>query len=312
MSNSNFGFECRDNCQNKSLDLIYDENAEVVFIIKYRKYDTNNFFLDLDIRIKNIEAYYSNFDNLEDDEQPYAEMLKQEAWMVMDNYGRKKKGKKSKLLSHVEHLEEVYSSKAYTFVQDLEEDGVNSAKGVACKKQTMVKVSTRYISFTLLINATIFLASFIYDCIGTFCFPNEETSLIYACHKIVKILPYLLMTNTDLGSLEFMVIAEDSCDCGEREMRDILFRIFLDNNIQHRLHLSWKFFAQFNKRNEAVRKQIGLCEFENVERGIICAICVNPKEYFELYEYVMKPTGNTRARERVPRAWTLATMLATY
>ena len=259
--------------------------------------------MDLDIRIKNIEEYYSNFDNLEDDEQPYAETLKQEEWMVMDNYGRKKKGKNSKLLSHVEHLEEAYSSKASTFVQDLEEDGVNSVKGVACKKQTMVKVSTRYISSKLLINAKISLASFIYDCIGTFCFPNEETSLIYTCHKIIKVLTYLLMTNTDdLGSLEFMVITKDSCDCGDREMRDILFRIFLDNNIQHRLHLSGEFFAQFNKRNEAVRKQIGLCEFENVESGIICAICVNPKEYFELHEYIMKPTGNTRTRERVPRA----------
>ena len=66
------------------------------------------------------------------------------------------------------------------------------------------------------------------------------------------------MTNTDLGSLEFMVIAEDSCDCGEREMRDILFRIFLDNSMQHRLHLSGEFFAQFNKRNESVCKQISL------------------------------------------------------
>ena len=178
---------------------------------------------------------------------------------------------------------------------DLEEDGVNSVKGVACKKQTMVKVSTRYISFTLLINAKISLASFIYDCIGTFCFPNEETSLIYTCHKIVKVLPYLLMTNTDLGSFEFMVITEDSCDCGEREMRDILLRIFLDNNIQHRLHLFGTFFTQLSKRNEAVRKQIGLCKFENVESGIICAIFVNPKEYFDLYEYIMKPTGNTRA-----------------
>ena len=159
----------------------------------------------------------------------------------------------------------------------------------------MVKVSTRYISFTLLINAKISLASFIYDCIGTFCFPNEETSLIYTCHKIVKVLPYLLMTNTDLGSFEFMVITEDSCDCGEREMRDILLRIFLDNNIQHRLHLFGTFFAQLSKRNEAVRKQIGLCRFENVESGIICAIFVNPKEYFDLYEYIMKPTGNTRA-----------------
>ena len=107
----------------------------------------------------------------------------------------------------MEHLEEAYSNKAYTFVQDLEEDGVNSDKDVACKKQTMVRVSTRCISSKLLKNTKISLTSFIYDCIDTFCFPNEETALIYNRHKIIKVLPYLLMTNTNSGSLEFIVIA---------------------------------------------------------------------------------------------------------
>ena len=91
------------------------------------------------------------------------------------------------------------------------------------------------------------------------------------------------MTNTDFGSLKFIVIVEDLCDCGEREMRNILLRIFLDNDIQHRLLLSGDFFAQFNKKIEAVRKQISLYEFDNVEHGIICAICISYKEYFELY-----------------------------
>ena len=75
LNNVNFGFDCRNNSQNKSLHLIYDENAEVEFIIKYIKHTTNNCFLDLDTRIKNIEEYYSKLDNLEDDEQPYAETL---------------------------------------------------------------------------------------------------------------------------------------------------------------------------------------------------------------------------------------------
>ena len=124
-------------------------------------------------KAKNIEEYYNNLDTIEDDDKSYAQTLKQEELKrVMDSYARKKKGKKSKFLSHVEHLEEAYSNKAYTFVQDLEEDCVNSAIGVACKKQTMVRVSTMYISSKLLINAKISLASFIYDCIDTFYFPN--------------------------------------------------------------------------------------------------------------------------------------------
>ena len=91
------------------------------------------------------------------------------------------------------------------------------------------------------------------------------------------------MTNTDSGSLEFMIIAEDCCDVGEREMRDILIKIFLDNYIHHMLDLSVEFFEHFGKRKEAIQKLVGLYEFENIEQGIICTICVNPKEYFELY-----------------------------
>ena len=33
------------------------------------------------------------------------------------------------------------------------------------------------------------------------------------------------------NSLEFVVTGEESCDCGEREMSDILLTIFLDNGI---------------------------------------------------------------------------------
>ena len=91
------------------------------------------------------------------------------------------------------------------------------------------------------------------------------------------------MTDTDSASLEFVVITEDICDCGERQMRDILIQIFLEKDIHSRLDLSGEFFERFGKRNEAVRKQVSLYEFENIEQGIICALCINPKEYFELY-----------------------------
>ena len=180
-------------------------------------------------------------------------------------------------------MEEAFTNKAYTFVQELEEEDVNIVGALACKKQTQVKVSTRYISSKLLINAKISMASFIYNCIDTFCYPNEETSKLFTHHKVIKILPYLLMTNTNLASLEFIVVAEDSCSCGECEMRDILMQTFLENDIHTRLDLSREFFEQYRKQNESVRKQVGLYEFKNIEQGITCVICINLKEYFELY-----------------------------
>ena len=65
-------------------------------------------------------------------------------------------------------------------------------------------------------------------------------------------------------------------------MRDIVLKIFLDNKIHHRLDLSREFLSSAEK-SEAVHKQVGLYKFENIEQGIIYVICVNPKEYFELY-----------------------------
>ena len=291
LNNANFGFDCRDNSQNKSLHLIYDKAQEVDFISKYGNYNSDNCFLNLDSQIENVNRLYDNVDKLDKNEKPYAEILKEkEIESIKDRFYRKKNKKgngkwneREKLLNFRNHLEEADTDKSYTFMQELEEECVNSVRAEACKKQTYVKVSTRYISSKLLINAKISLASFIYECIDTFCFLNVETSNLYVHNKIIKILPYLLMTDTNSASLEFIVIAEDTCDCGEREMRDVLIYIFLENNIHSRLDLSGEFFKQYGKRNELVQKQVGLYELENIEQGIICALCINPKEYFELY-----------------------------
>ena len=122
-------------------------------------------------------------------------------------------------------------------------------------------------------------------------FASRTRNLIYACHKIIKVLPYLLMTDIDSGSVEFVVVAEDSCDCGKQEMTDIILKIFLENDIQHRLNLSGEFFKHFDKGNEAVHKQVSLYEFENIEHGFVCIVDVNPKEYFKFY-VILYETNN--------------------
>lgn len=97
-----------------------------------------------------------------DAEQPLAETLKKvEIRKVTENFDKKKGKGKTKLLNYEERLEETYCNKSYTFVQHLGNEGVNSVKAAACKKQTHVRVSASYISSKLLINAKISLASFI-------------------------------------------------------------------------------------------------------------------------------------------------------
>ena len=108
------------------------------------------------------------------------------------------------------------------------------------------------------------------------------------------------MADIDSGSMEFVVVAEDSCDCGKQEMRDILLRIFLENDIQHRPNLSGEFFKQFDKGNEAVHKQVSLHEFENIEHGFVCIVDVSPKEYFEFYVILYE----TNKKHKGVRKWT--------
>ena len=114
-----------------------------------------------------------------------------------------------------------------------------------------------------------------------FCFPNEETQKIYDDHKILKVLPYLLMTDMDSASLEFIVFAIKVCDLGETGMREILLKIFLDQNIHRRLNLSSDFFEQFDKRDERIRKHVVLYQFENIEHGIMKNIRKLEKELRE-------------------------------
>ena len=89
------------------------------------------------------------------------------------------------------------------------------------------------------------------------------------------------MTDTDSASLQFIVIADKTAD--KIADRNVLLKVFLDNDIHKRLDLSSEYFEQFNKHNVSIRKKVSFCEFENIEHGIICAIYVNLKEYFQLY-----------------------------
>ena len=56
------------------------------------------------------------------------------------------------------------------------------------------------------------------------------------------------MTDTDSPSLMFIIIADKSCDLGERKMRNVMLKVFLEKEICNRLDSSHEFFDQFNKR----------------------------------------------------------------
>ena len=78
LNNTNFCFDCRDNSQNKSLHLIYDERQEVDLISKYSAYNSDNCFLNFDSLIENINRYYDKAENFDRNEWPFVETLREE------------------------------------------------------------------------------------------------------------------------------------------------------------------------------------------------------------------------------------------
>ena len=180
LNNSNFSFNYRDNSQNKSVHLIYDEDTEIEFLTKYKGYKSTHPFLSLEAKIRNKEEKYKDSENLPFDKQPFAETLKkEEIKKVTEEFNKKegRRGKGNKVLNYVNRLKEAYKDTSYTFVLDLEQDGVNSVFPVACKRQNNVRVSTRYIAAKLLINAKIYLASFLYDWWIPFVFQTMKLKL---------------------------------------------------------------------------------------------------------------------------------------
>ena len=71
LNNANFGFDCRDISQNKSLHLIYKENAEIEFTNKYEDYKSENCFLLMEAKIKNVQNKYDYVEHLPEDEQAF-------------------------------------------------------------------------------------------------------------------------------------------------------------------------------------------------------------------------------------------------
>ena len=100
---------------------------------KCEGYDSNNRFLSEGAMIDNVRKKYENMDDVSVDDQPIKETLKKQETKKVRQKFQKRKGKK--VMSKFEDLlEEAYSDKSYTFVQDLENERINSVKTIACRK----------------------------------------------------------------------------------------------------------------------------------------------------------------------------------
>ena len=115
------------------------------------------------------------------------------------------------------------------------------------------------------------------------------------------------MTDTDSRSLEFMINAEDCCDVGEREMRDIVIKVYLDNDIHHRLDLSGEFFEQFVTRR--FKNKWDCTNLRTLSRVSSAQYVLTQRNTLTYMEYTMRLTRSIKVFVRVPKAWISTIML---
>ena len=294
MNNANFGFDCRNDADSLKFDPLIDEINELTYIKKY-----HNLF---DPKIKNFvsskiledhieKEYTENLFKIKEDD-PYknlrlshAENEKQLGLDAVDCLKRQERKSRKRVIKDDLDLRTsklLQDRKVQTMI-DFEYSGSNSIKSLVIKKNTNVKVTSRFIKGKMLMFAKLSIKSFVYDMIDVFCFPNNEIQAIYDNYLIEKCFLYQNLTDTDSTSLFFVFICNLQSVLPESEARKVIFECLTKSKMLDRLDVSNDFWKQYNVQNVKTKKQMGLFEIENIDNPNVCTIAVNPKEYFEKF-----------------------------
>ena len=137
---------------------------------------------------------------------------------------------------------------------DFSDQDTASIRTLGVKTNDKVKITTRFIKGKMLIFSKMAIESFVYDLIDIFSYPDEEVKEIYAKHNILKCFIYLILTDTDSFSIQFLFLAGLSSKISEDNARKLIFEILLLKK-GDRLDTSDEFYEQFFCRNEKTRKK---------------------------------------------------------
>ena len=292
MNNANFGFDCRNDANSLKFQPLIDEMNEVSFLKKYHDvFDPKiSKFVSSKILEDHIEKTYSDELFKIKDDDPFKNLrvsqLENERLKQLDGVEclkrqekkRKKRVKRDDLDFQTEKL--LKDRRVKTMIDFASS---NSIKTVVIKKNTNVKVTSRFIKGKMLMFAKLSIKSFVYDLIDVFCFPNFEIQRIYDSYHIEKCFLYQNLTDTDSTSLFFLFICQLESTLPESQARKVIFECLTKSKMLQRLDVSDEYWKQYDVHDPTTKKQMGLYEIENINNPNVCTIAVNPKEYFEKF-----------------------------
>ena len=94
-------------------------------------------------------------------------------------------------------MEEAHKNIKIKTLVDLDTSLMTSIKSLAVKKQTEIKVTTRFANGKMLMFSKISLKSFVYDMVDVSCFPDDYVKKIYKENNILKCFLYQDLIETD-------------------------------------------------------------------------------------------------------------------
>ena len=120
----------------------------------------------------------------------------------------------------------VKNSKVKTIIGFSDQDTA-SIRALGVKTNDKVKITTRFIKGKMLMFSKMSIKSFVYDLIDIFCYPDEEVKEIYAKHDIMKSFIYLILTDTDSCSIQFLFLTQLGSQISEDNARKLILEILL-------------------------------------------------------------------------------------
>ena len=107
----------------------------------------------------------------------------------------------------------------------------------------------------MLMFSKVSIRSFVYDLIDTFSFSDNEITEIYARHDIIKCFIYVILTDTDSCSIQFLFLTDLKSHITENETRKLISEIIL-LKVGQRIDTSDDFYAQFLCQNKKIKKRL--------------------------------------------------------
>ena len=150
-----------------------------------------------------------------------------------------KTGKKRCIRDFKTRIKEANKNVTIKNITDFDINNSNSIKSLTVKKKnTNVKVTSRFMNGEMLMFSKVLLLSFINGIIDVFCFPSRSARDILSNGDIIKSFIYLILTETYSCSMFFYFTYKLQCTITEENGRDFIFELLIESKFFERIDLS--------------------------------------------------------------------------